>query len=115
MDKQLVIFYAKRHLFGIVGILLAIGFIVGGVMVSGKSSASLDAASQTWEEVKGRRDKIQNSPVKVDMKNVTAINTDADSYEKFINNSIIGSDEEEFRKTFWEKISACSIPLAAIR
>ena len=87
MDKQLVIFYAKRHLFGIVGILLAIGFIVGGVMVSGKSSASMNAASQTWEGVKGRRDKIQNNPVKVDMKNVTAINADADSYEKFINNS----------------------------
>ncbi|MDG2214902.1 MAG: Amuc_1100 family pilus-like protein [Verrucomicrobiota bacterium] len=87
MDKQLVIFYAKRHLFGIVGILLAIGFIVGGVVVSGKSSASLNVADQTWEEVKGRRDKIQNSPVKVDMKNVSVINADADSYEQFINNS----------------------------
>jgi len=56
-------------------------------MVSGKSSARLNVANQTWEEVKGRRDKIQNSPVRVDMKNVTAIDADADSYEQFISNS----------------------------
>ena len=87
MDKQLIIFYAKRHLFGIVGLLLAIGFIVGGILVSGKTSASLDAANKAWEDVKGRRDKIQNSPVKVDMKNVIVINADADSYQQFIDNS----------------------------
>ena len=87
MDKQLVIFYAKRHLFGIVGLLLAIGFIVGGAYVSSKTSAGLEAANQAWEDVKGRRDKIQNSPVKVDMKNVVVINADADSYQQFINNS----------------------------
>ena len=87
MDKQLVIFYAKRHLFGIVGLLLAIGFIVGGILVSSKTSASLDAANKAWEDVKGRRDQIQNSPVKVDMKNVTVINADADSYQQFIDNS----------------------------
>ena len=86
MDKQLVIFYAKRHLFGVVGLLLAIGFIVGGTLVSSKASAGLDAANKAWEDVKGRRDKIQNSPVKVDMKNVIVINADADSYQQFIEN-----------------------------
>ena len=50
MDKQLVIFYAKRHLFGIVGLLLAIGFIVGGILVSKGTFASLDAANKAWED-----------------------------------------------------------------
>jgi hypothetical protein len=85
MDKKLVIFYLKRHALGIAGLVLAVGFIVGGVMVSGKAKVGLEASDGGLGDVNARRDKIQNSPVKVDMRNVAILNEDADSYQKFVN------------------------------
>ena len=85
MDKQLILFYIKRHVFGIVGLMLAVGFIGGGVVVSGKAKVGLESSVGELNDVNGRRDKIQNSPVKVDMRNVAVLNEDADSYQKFVN------------------------------
>ena len=73
MDKQLVIFYLKRHLLGIVGLLLAAGFVGGGFVLDGKMTASVEAADAEYKSAVDNRDKIQNSSLKVDSKNVAVL------------------------------------------
>ena len=46
MDTQQIVFYLKRHLIGIVGLLLSIGFIVGGIMFKGKFADKVTGAEE---------------------------------------------------------------------
>ena len=41
MNKQLIVFYLKRHSIGIVGLVLAIGFGAAGFMMMGKAKAAV--------------------------------------------------------------------------
>ena len=49
MNKQLVGFYLKRHVFGIVGLVVAIGFGVGGYMMMGKAKDAITTAETDFE------------------------------------------------------------------
>ena len=85
MDKQLVVFYLKRHVIGIVGLVLAIGFGAGGFMMMGKAKDAVEGAEGKYAEVIGRRDNMEKGQalggsqgVKVDDKNVDAANNEAE-------------------------------------
>jgi len=83
MDKKKVIYYAKRHAFGILGLLLAVGFIAGGFVWNGKTAKKMDAAAAAYDAALANRDKIQNRQIKVDIKNVEVLGQVADDYEEF--------------------------------
>ena len=87
MDKQLVIFYLKRHLLGIVGLLLAAGFVGGGFVLNGKMTASVEAADAEYKSAVANRDKIQNSSLKVDRKNVDVLIDVKTEYTDFVANA----------------------------
>lgn len=84
MDQQLVIYYLKRHLLGIVGLLLAGGFVAGGFVLNGKFATSMETAKAEYEGAVANRDKIQNSSVKVDSKNVAVLRDVAKEYTDFV-------------------------------
>ena len=44
MNKQLIVFYLKRHILGIVGLVLAIGFGAGGFILMGKAKEAVAQA-----------------------------------------------------------------------
>ena len=94
MDKQLVVFYLKRHVIGIVGLFLAIGFGAGGFMMMGKAKDAVEGAEGKYAEVIGRRDNMEKGQalggsqgVKVDDKNVDAANNEAEIHRQFIKNA----------------------------
>ena len=86
MDTQQIVFYLKRHLLGIVGLLLSIGFIVGGIMFKGKFADKVTGAEEAYSNAKKKRDEIQGSAneTKVDGANVAVLGDVADEYRKFI-------------------------------
>ena len=86
MDTQQIVFYLKRHLIGIVGLLLSIGFIVGGIMFKGKFADKVTGAEEAYSNAKKKRDEIQGSAneTKVDGANVAVLGDVADEYRKFI-------------------------------
>ena len=86
MDTQQIVFYLKRHLIGIVGLLLSIGFIVGGIMFKGKLADTVTGAEEAYSNAKKKRDEIQGSAneTKVDGANVAVLGDVADEYRKFI-------------------------------
>jgi hypothetical protein len=83
MDSKKVIYYLKRHIFGIVGLLLAVGFVVGGFVWNGKTTKSIEDANAVYDAALANRDKIQNAQIKVDIKNVEVLGQVADEYEDF--------------------------------
>ena len=89
MDTQQIVFYLKRHLLGIVGLLLSIGFIVGGIMFKGKFADKVTGAEEAYSNAKKKRDEIQGSAneTKVDGANVAVLGDVADEYRKFIANA----------------------------
>ena len=89
MDTQQIVFYLKRHLIGIVGLLLSIGFIVGGIMFKGKFADKVTGAEEAYSNAKKKRDEIQGSAndTKVDGANVAVLGDVADEYRKFISNA----------------------------
>ena len=86
MDTQQIVFYLKRHLLGVVGLLLSIGFIVGGIMFKGKFADKVTGAEEAYSNAKKKRDEIQGSAneTKVDGANVAVLGDVADEYRKFI-------------------------------
>ena len=86
MDTQQIVFYLKRHLLGIVGLLLSIGFIVGGIVFKGKFADKVIGAEEAYSNAKKKRDEIQGSAneIKVDGANVAVLGDVADEYRKFI-------------------------------
>ena len=85
MDSKKIIYYLKRHILGIVGLLLAVGFVVGGFVWNGKTTKSIEDANALYEAALANRDKIQNAQIKVDIKNVEVLGQVADEYEDFTN------------------------------
>ena len=83
---QQIVFYLKRHLLGIVGLLLSIGFIVGGIVFKGKFADKVTGAEEAYSNAKKKRDEIQGSAneTKVDGANVAVLGDVADEYRKFI-------------------------------
>lgn len=87
MDSKLVIFYVKRHMLGLIGILVAIGFVGGGLVLKGKLSSAGEQASALLEGAIANRDKIKNSQVKPDVNNVKILGDLADEYVSFVTNA----------------------------
>ena len=91
MKKQLVGFYLKRHMFGIAGLAVAIGFGVGGYMMMGKAKDATDKAETDFEAATGRRSNLEkgqtlgdSTGVRVDDKNADAANDEAEAHRKFV-------------------------------
>ena len=59
MNKDLVIYYVKRHLIGIVGMIIAIAVVVLGVMFQGKGKEAIEAADAEFQEQTGRKDTLE--------------------------------------------------------
>lgn len=87
MDSKLVIFYGKRHILGLIGLLMALGFVGGGVILKGKASSGNEQASALLEGAIANRDKIKNSQVKPDVNNVKILGDLADEYVSFVTNA----------------------------
>ena len=87
MDSKLVIFYLKRHMLGLIGLLIALGFVGGGFFLKGKVSAISEQADALLEGAESNRDKIKNSQVKPDVNNVKILGDLADEYVSFVTNS----------------------------
>tara|TARA_B100000427_G_scaffold115200_1_gene95688 strand:- start:18 stop:1142 length:1125 start_codon:yes stop_codon:yes gene_type:complete len=83
VDKKAVIFLLKRHVLVIVGLLLAIGFVVGGFLFKGTTEAKKTTANDEYKEQMGKRDEVKNAQVKVDAKNVGVLGEIADEYDRF--------------------------------
>ena len=83
MDKKKVIYYLKRHVFGILGLLLAIGFVAGGFVWNLKTAEDVEEAGAVYDAALANRDKIQNAQIKVDITNVEVLGQVADEYEAF--------------------------------
>ena len=91
MNKQLVVFYLKRHVAGIVGLVLAIGFGVGGFMMKGKAKDAATQANTDYKAIVDRRVNLEkgqalggSQAVKVESKNVDAANIEAEINQNFI-------------------------------
>lgn len=87
MDSKLVIFYLKRHMLGLIGLLMALGFVGGGLVLKGKASSVGEQASALLEGAIANRDKIKNSQVKPDVNNVKILGDLADEYVSFVTNA----------------------------
>ena len=61
MDSKLVIFYLKRHMLGLIGLLIALGFVGGGFFLKGKASAISEQADALLEGAESNRDKIKTA------------------------------------------------------
>jgi len=97
MDKELVIFYMKRHALVIGGLLLALGFVGYGVKFSGEAKARIGEADTAFTEAKGRRDNIFNPPVyKVDDENITRFQDETSKLGNLITSAeVIIANEQE--------------------
>ena len=91
MNKQLIVFYLKRHAMGIVGLVLAIGFGAGGFMIMNKAKATVTKVETDYTAAVARRATLEKGQalgssqgVKVDSKNVAEANDEAEIYRGFI-------------------------------
>ena len=91
MNKQLVVYYLKRHVAAIVGLVLAIGFGVSGFMMMGKAKAAITAAETDFAATVDRRGNLEkgqalggSQAVKVASENVNAANDEAEIHRRFI-------------------------------
>jgi len=91
MNKQLIVFYLKRHAIGIVGLVLAIGFGAAGFIMMGKAKAAVTKVETDYTAAVDRRATLEKGQalgssqgVKVDSKNVAAANDEAEIYRGFI-------------------------------
>ena len=91
MNKQLIVFYLKRHAIGIVGLVLAIGFGAGGFMMMNKAKATVTKVETDYTAAVARRATLEKGQalgssqgVKVDSKNVAEANDEAEIYRGFI-------------------------------
>jgi hypothetical protein len=94
MNKQLIVFYLKRHVIGIVGLVLAIAFGVSGFLMMGKAKDAIDAVETDFIAKKDQRSNLEKGQalggsqgVKVDSKNVDAADDEAEIHRTFIKNA----------------------------
>ena len=91
MNQQLILFYLKRHAIGLVGLILAIAFVVSGFMMKGKAEEAASSAETSYTEVEGRRTTLESglamggdSQIRVDDKNKKAAEQEVDVYNDFV-------------------------------
>ena len=91
MNKQLIVFYLKRHVIGIVGLVLAIAFGVSGFMMMGKAKDAIGAVETDFAAKKDQRSNLEKGQalggsqgVKLDSKNVDAADDEAEIHRTFI-------------------------------
>lgn len=94
MNKDLVIYYVKRHLFGIIGMVIAIAVVVLGVMFKGKGKEAIETAEAEFTEQTGRKDTLEQGQsmvsggsVKNTEANARLAEQDKKRYENFIANA----------------------------
>ena len=80
MQKELVIYYLKRHALILVGLLMAAGFVGYGYVFMTGAEAGKANQGGAFEEVKARREKISNpsNNIKIDPENIGKIQTEVD-------------------------------------
>jgi hypothetical protein len=86
MQKELVIYYLKRHSLILVGLLVAAGFVgYGYVFMTGAEAGKADQGG-AFESVKARREKISNpsNNIKIDPENIGKIQTEVDELDRLI-------------------------------
>ena len=91
MNKQLIIFYLKRHVLGIVGLALAIGFGVFGFLFMGEAKDTIDGTQKKYDDATGLRNNLVkgqelggSTGIKIESKNVDAANDEAEIHQGFI-------------------------------
>ena len=97
MNKELVIFYIKRHALVIVGLLLALGFVGYGFKFKGDAQARTEAAGSEFDTSKQNRENIYTPQdnVKIDQSNIERIQKEAERLNDLIKSaeSVVGSGD----------------------
>jgi len=86
MQKELVIYYLKRHMLILVGLLLAAGFVGYGYKFMSDAEAGKTEQGGAFESVKARREKISNpsNNIKIDRANIAKIQAEVDELDRLI-------------------------------
>ena len=91
MNQQLILFYLKRHAIGLVGLIVAIAFVVSGFMMKGKAEEAAITAGTSYTAVEGRRTTLESglamggdSQIRVDDKNKKAAEQEVGIYNDFV-------------------------------
>ena len=86
MQKELVIFYLKRHALILVGLLLGVGFVGYGYKFMTAAEAGKTEQGDAFESVKARREKISNpgNGIKIDHENIAKIQAEVDELDRLI-------------------------------
>ena len=86
MQKELVIYYLKRHALILVGLLLAAGFVVYGHKFMTAAEAGKTKEDEAFESVKSRREKISNpsNNIKIDHANIKKIQDEVAKLDELI-------------------------------
>ncbi|MBT5846489.1 MAG: hypothetical protein HOH86_07815 [Verrucomicrobiales bacterium] len=86
MQKELVIFYLKRHALILVGLLLGVGFVGYGYKFMTAAEAGKTEQGGAFESVKARREKISNpgNGIKIDQENIAKIQAEVDELDRLI-------------------------------
>ena len=91
MNQQLILFYLKRHAIGLVGLIVAIAFVVSGFMMKGKAEEAATTAGTSYTAVEGRRTTLESglamggdSQIRVDDKNKKAAEQAVGIYNDFV-------------------------------
>jgi len=97
MNKELIIYYIKRHGLVIIGLLLAGGFVGYGFKFKGDAQARVEEANSAFDAAKENRQKIYNPAdrIKIDRLNVTRLQEDTGNLDELIDGaeSVISSGE----------------------
>jgi hypothetical protein len=86
MQKELIIFYLKRHMLILVGLLLALGFVGYGYKFMNDAAAGRVKQDEAFETVKSRRKKISNpdNNIKIDKANIGKIQNEVNKLDQLI-------------------------------
>ena len=86
MQKELVIYYLKRHALILVGLLVAAGFVGYGYVFMTGAEAGKANQGGAFEEVKARREKISNpsNNIKIDPENIAKIQDEVNELDRLI-------------------------------
>ena len=83
MNKDIIIFYLKRHVLGIVGLVLGIGFVAGGFVLLAEAKKGLEVSQNSMAKAESDRKTIQDSQIRVDSKNLETLSLVIGDFEKF--------------------------------
>ena len=89
MQKELVIYYLKRHALILVGLLLGGGFVGYGYKFMTAAEAGKTEQGGAFESVKERREKISNpgNGIKINQENIAKIQAEVDELDRLIDES----------------------------